>query len=61
MRNSTPYKVECKSSYPFFETIAAFNLESAAQRYAKECADAVGPLFEYRVTYRGKVLETASA
>lgn len=50
-RNPLPYVVECKSSYPFFEPIAAFNVESVAQSYAAECA-AVNPQFVYRVVKR---------
>jgi hypothetical protein len=43
-----PYKVECRSSYPFFEIIAAFDCDLAATNYASDCA--VGhPSFEYRV------------
>ena len=43
-----PFKVECKSTYPFFETIAAFNCESPAKWYAAKCS-ATNPQFEYRV------------
>lgn len=50
-RNETPYKVECKSSYPFFEVIAAFNDFSIAFAYAKDCAK-TNPMFKYRVTVR---------
>lgn len=50
-RNALPYVVECKSTYPFFETIAAFNVECAAHRYAAECS-ATNPQFEYRVVKR---------
>ena len=56
MRDQLPYKVECKSSYPFFETIAAFNYDDVAFGYADSCAE-VNPSFEYRVTKRGKVLQ----
>jgi hypothetical protein len=42
------YKVECKSTYVFFELIAAFNCESAAVGYAGECAES-NPSFHYRV------------
>ncbi len=54
MRNQLPYSVECKSSYPFFERIAAFDIAHAARAYADECAT-TNPQFEYRVMYRGKV------
>lgn len=51
-RNSLPYKVECKSSYPFFELIAAFNVETAATAYAGECALAnANTNYEYRVVH----------
>lgn len=33
-----PYKVECKSSRPYYELIAAFDCEAAAVDYAGECA-----------------------
>jgi hypothetical protein len=52
-RTALPYVVECKSSYPFYEPIAAFNVESAAQWYAKECAETNGTMgFVYRVVKR---------
>jgi len=41
-------KVECKSTYPFFETIAAFNSVKVAYRYARNCFE-YNPDFEYRV------------
>lgn len=50
-----PYKVECKSSYPFFETIAAFDVEQAAKGYASECS-LVNNSFTYRVSKGKKVL-----
>lgn len=46
-----PFKVECKSSYPFFELIAAFDCESAARAYAKDCA-AANPKYAYKVLHR---------
>lgn len=49
-----PYKVECKSSYPFFETIAALDCEPVAIGYADQCRTA-NPNFTYRVK-RGKIL-----
>jgi hypothetical protein len=45
-----PYKVECQSSYPFYEVIAAFDCESAAVNYARECA-ADNPTYNYRVRF----------
>ncbi len=59
MAAKLPYKVECKSSYPFFETIAAFDCESPALAYAADCAATAknrNLSFEYRVTKRGKVV-----
>ena len=50
-RNPLPYVVECKSSYPFFEPIAAFNVESIAKHYADDC-HATNPQFTYRVVTR---------
>lgn len=56
-RNSLPYKVECKSSYPFFELIAAFNVEPAATGYAGECALAnADTLYEYRVKHGQRIV-----
>lgn len=52
-----PYRVECKSSYPFFEVIAAFDCEGPARGYARDCA-ATNPKFEYRVKKGTKVLDT---
>lgn len=43
-----PYRVECKSSYPFFETIAAFDCRPPAETYAMKCRE-TNPNFEYRV------------
>lgn len=43
-----PFLVECKSTYSFFETIAAFNVEVVARRYAEDCQQA-NPSFQYRV------------
>lgn len=52
-----PYRVECKSSYPFYELIAAFNVEAAAIGYTDECATAnADTTYEYRVTKNGKVI-----
>lgn len=58
-RNSLPYKVECKSSYPFYELIAAFNVECAAFQYAADCQQ-TNPHFAYRVTHGRDVREFAS-
>ncbi len=44
------YIIECKSTYPFFETIAAFNVSRAAEAYANECR-ATNPKYEYRICY----------
>jgi hypothetical protein len=52
-----PYSVECKSTYPFFERIAAFDVGRVALAYAEECAS-TNPQFEYRVMYRGKQMNT---
>lgn len=46
-----PYVVECKSTYPFFETIAAFNVDSVAEAYARDCRE-TNPQFVYRVVKR---------
>jgi hypothetical protein len=43
-----PFVVECKSSLPFYEPIAAFNVECIARDYAGDCAK-VNPHFSYRV------------
>ena len=57
-RGSLPYKVECKSTFVFFETIAAFDCEPAAVGYMHDCA-ASNPQNSYRVT-KGKILIAAS-
>jgi hypothetical protein len=44
-----PYKVQCRSTQAFFETIAAFDIRRAAEGYLAECK-AANPRFEYRVT-----------
>ena len=54
MRNVLSFVVECKSSYPFFEKIAAFNVDSIAIDYAQDCAK-TNPTFKYRVT-KGKTI-----
>ena len=54
MRDTLPYRVQCRSIFPFFETIAAFDCEFAALVYATECKAANGRN-DYRVTTRGKV------
>ncbi len=43
--------VECRSTYVFFETIAAFDHEGVAKGYAKDCAK-VNPEYQYRVLSR---------
>lgn len=50
-----PYKVECKSSYPFFELIAAFDCEQPALHYAANCQK-TNPINEYRVLKGSKVV-----
>ncbi len=48
LSEQVPFTVECKSTYVFFEVIAAFNAEVVARRYAEDCQSA-NPKFEYRV------------
>ena len=48
MSEKVPFAVECRSTYPFFEMIAAFNVEVIARRYVEDCQQA-NPKFEYRV------------
>lgn len=50
-RHPLPYVVECKSSYPFWEPIAAFNVDQVAERYAADCK-CTNPQFQYRVVYK---------
>lgn len=54
-RNKLPYVVECKSLYPFFEAIAAFDVQGVAEHYAIECRK-TNPKYEYRVVKNKKVL-----
>ncbi len=54
-----PFKVEVKSTYLFYKTIAAFDVECAAVAYARDCAQ-TNPAFLYRVTKRGKVVDGPS-
>lgn len=49
------YRVECKSTHPFYEVIAAFNCAAAARFYAADC-EAANPGFAYRVTRANKPL-----
>lgn len=49
MSRELPFVVECKSTQAFHEPIAAFNVESVARDYAKDCG-ATNPAFAYRVT-----------
>lgn len=44
-----PFFVECKSTHPFFETIAQFDCRPAAEGYVASCSTA-NPAFEYRIT-----------
>lgn len=48
MARKLPYVVECKSIYPFFEEIAAFDVDSVAHKYAADCA-AENTQYAYRV------------
>ena len=48
MARKLQYVVECKSTYPFFEEIAAFNVNEVALHYARECAE-TNPQYVYRV------------
>ncbi len=43
-----PFQVECRSTYPFFELIAAFAHIKVAHRYAQDCKQ-TNPTFEYRL------------
>lgn len=43
------FHVECKSSRPFFETIAQFDCRPAAEGYVATCST-VNPAFTYRIT-----------
>lgn len=43
-----PFKVLCKSTLPFFETIAGFDYEGPARWYAEECAK-TNPHMRYRI------------
>lgn len=51
-----PYKIECKSTLAFYETIAAFNCERAALAYAGECA-LTNMNFSYRVKRGRKTIQ----
>ena len=55
-----PYQVECKSLYPFFETIAAFDCDRAAFAYASRCAEN-NMKFDYQVRKGRKILADANA
>lgn len=59
LSESLPYVVECKSTRPFFEIIAAFNCRQAADGYAAECGEA-NRSFEYRVSVPIPVIGYAS-
>lgn len=54
------YRVECKSLYPFYELIAAFDIQQAAENYAVSCATA-NPVYEYRVIKGRRVLRDANS
>lgn len=60
MPSKLPYVLECKSTYPFFETIAAFDCEAAARAYGQKCSEA-SPEYTYRVSKHAKVLVNYSA
>jgi hypothetical protein len=47
-RPTLPHIVECKSSYPFFEPIAAFDCLEAARAYKENC-EKTNRRFAYRV------------
>jgi hypothetical protein len=55
MATKLPYVVECKSTYPFFEPIAAFKVAEVAVAYAKVCKE-TNPMFRYRVCKGKKIL-----
>lgn len=55
-----PYQVQCKSIYPFFETIAAFDCDKAAFTYAAACAE-TNPQAEYRVCKGRRILADSNA
>lgn len=48
LNKELPYVVQCKGMAPYFENIAAFNVDSVAKWYADECRK-VNRQFEYRV------------
>lgn len=53
-----PYQVQVKSTYPFFETIAAFDCQQAAFGYASDCAG-FNLKFDYQLVKGRKVLANA--
>jgi hypothetical protein len=55
-----PYQVQCKSTYPFFETIAAFDSERVAFAYASECAG-YNLKFDYQMAKGRRILANADA
>jgi hypothetical protein len=59
MTNILPWRIECRSTYPFFEPIAAFNSEKVAIAYAASCR-AANPTYAYRVVKAGKIRDTDS-
>jgi len=60
MATKLPYVVECRSTYVFFEPIAAFNVDSVAIAYAKDCAK-TNPMCTYKVVKNKKVLASNEA
>lgn len=59
LATTLPFVVECKSTYPFFETIAAFNVRQAADAYVRECGQ-TNPGYTYRVSVPVPVIKHAS-
>lgn len=55
-----PYKVECKSTYAFYELIAAFDCDKAAEAYAVQCA-AANPRYDYRVVKGRRIIRNANS
>lgn len=54
-----PYKVECRSTLPYFETIAAFDCYSAAIDYVETCAKA-HPSWQYAMKKNNKTIASFS-
>lgn len=49
---STIVEVKPKDGFGWWETMAAFNAEPVAVRYAKDCARANRAIYQYRVMRR---------